>query len=226
MNIVINPAYLVVAGLVYLYLFYKIRELKRANVVQEKIYVDRSGIESNPPVNFIDVESNRTINFKVGGQDISICHLPWMEGIGAIKKIATLFTYMKQALDANTQDKREELSNNVFYANSYRTIVALIYELAKPHAKNKRKLKKALLKKSKDDTMFIIGVCQEIVDYWRYMGKLIALLAKGTTVRETVGSAFTWKDLNPDNDGKILIKQRFVPCTPTHGFKTKKQETK
>lgn len=226
MTLVIGLEYLLVFGLILSYLIYKIIDLKGKSVRVETVYVDRSGIEENPPKKYIDISSNKTINFKLDSETIHINHLPWQDGIRYINKIYFLFGHLEGYRKYQPKGKIDEMKNNFLYLRTYSHIVLLVYKLAAPHSKNKRRLKKELFKRAKKDTLFTISLIQEIIDYWRYMGELTALLARGKTIRAMAGNGFTWRSYVTDREGRISIKRRFVPCTPMQNTSTTKQSEK
>jgi len=192
-----------------LYLLFKIWEYSRMIKSPEVRYVDISGIINNPPT-FQEVWKNQTINFKLGKEAIRISHMPAMDCISYISKISACYIKLDEYTKYMPNGKLDTFINNQRYINIYRYLILLIYKLSKPHAKKKGVFRKELFKRGKKDTQFIMSITEQILDYWKYMGKQRALLAQGKTLRMIHGDRFTWDKLKMDGQGKILKTPRYV----------------
>jgi hypothetical protein len=204
---------MVLIGLSLIYLIKRIFILwDRVKKSEYEVYVDTSGVASNPP-SFIELANNKTINIKFDDQSIVINQISFNKGLNVINKISLYFTALNEAIKHEPKDEKEEIQFNGYKVQIYNSIVNQIYELSKHFVKNKRNYKKKLLKKAKDDTAFILNVCAEIIDYWGCVGKLVTLLSKGQTLRQTVGGGASWNSLNMDLTGKTEIKPRYALST-------------
>jgi hypothetical protein len=205
--ITISLVYLIISGLVFLYLIFKIFEYKSKIAKPETVYVDTSGIAINPP-SFIDTIKNKTINFKVDDIEIKICHLSVVNGLNKIERIASLFMRLNQLFEIESNNKLDEMKSNLLKDAIFKQIVHQLYLLSKPFCKKKRKLKKRLLKLAKNDVEQVLLITEQVFDFWRYVKKLIALLARGSTLNQMVGERYTWSSYETDLTGKLIIKPR------------------
>ena len=199
----------VLAGCIIFYLIYKIITLKLKIYKNEfEVYVDTSGIAQNPP-KFIDLVNGKTINFKLGKDDICISQLSITKGLKNINSIVALFNMLRQTMEVELDKKSDKLKQDILKMNIYKKIVHQIYDLSKPFVSNKRRFKKELFNKAKDDFAFILRICEEVIDYWGYVGKLLGLLSQGATLRQMFGEKASWKSVSWDLDGEIEIKPRY-----------------
>jgi len=206
--ITVNITYLIIGGVILLYLIFKLFEYKGKLAKPEQVFIDSSGIASNPP-KFIDVLQNKTINFKVGKEAIIINQITIGTGLSTVNKIATLFNKLAEEFDKLPRSKVEEFKINLLKDSIYKQIVKQIYKLSKPFAKNKYKYKKELFKESKANHEKILLIVEQIFDYWMYIKKLLALLAKGGSQRMIIGEGATWNSYETDTTGQRIIKPRF-----------------
>jgi hypothetical protein len=203
---------LVVTGLVIVWLIFKLFEYKSKIAKPERVYVDSSGVAVNPP-KFIDVLQNKTINFDIGKFAIKVNQITIGNGLTIVRKIAKLYEALHIAMENIPDGKIAEMKNNLFKINAYNQIVYQIYLLSKPFVKSRRKYKKELFKMAKLDHQKVMLITEQIFDYWMYVGKLAALLARGATLRLTTGEKFTWNSYETDIAGNTIIKPRFALST-------------
>lgn len=203
----ISYVYLAISGLIFLYLLFKIFEYKSKIAKPETVYVDTSGIAVNPP-SFIETIKNKTINFKVNDIDIKICHLSVVDGLNKIERIASLFLRLNKLFEIETKNKVDKIKTNLLKDATFKQIVYQIYLLSKPFIKKKRLLKKELLKLAKNNVEQVLLISEQVFDYWRYIKKLMALLAQGVTLKQTVGERYTWSSYETDWTGRLIIKPR------------------
>jgi hypothetical protein len=183
-------------------LYSKIRNL------EFEVYVNTEGVVSNPP-NFMELMEGKTINFKLGKEIIHIPQISFIKGINTIDKIITLVNMLSEQMKIKSIDKIQEMKNNVYKMKTYNAIVYQIYDLSKNFVNNKGRFKKELFNKAKNDYVFILSICEEVIDFWSYVGKIMALLAKGKTKRMIHGEGASLRFLNTDINGKIEIKPRY-----------------
>jgi len=208
----INTAYLIVGGVIILYLLFKISELKSRIAKPEYIYVDSSGVSNNPP-KFIEVMQNKTINFKVGNETIIMSQITIGRGMTDINIISALLSQLIQQMEIIPKTDLQKMKINLIKSGIYKLMVEHIYSLTKAHAKNKRRYRKELFNIAKENTEYILLIVEQIFDYWIYIKKLIALLARGGSNRMINGEALTWNSYETDLTGQIIIKPRFVLST-------------
>ena len=186
-------------------------------------YVDTSGIQANPP-RFEELMKGVTINFDLDGEKISIPQVSITGGLSIIKKIRESYELIDVLVSQETLSAKDELKKNVSIVNTQNYITLLIYNLSKPFVKNKKNYKKRLFKKSVEDNEFIINICLQCMDYWRYVGKLRAILVVGGSLRAMYGGNAMLNYHKWDTGGKIEIKPRYVLPTNSSNKKTKHQE--
>ncbi|MBU1235026.1 MAG: hypothetical protein KKC77_19235, partial [Proteobacteria bacterium] len=172
------------------------------------VYIDTSGIAINPP-KFIDVLQNKTINFNIGKYAIKIGHISIGSGLTTVNKIAMLYNGLDKLTDQIPKNRMDEISINFRKVSIYKLIVHQIYLLSKHFVDNKRKYKKELFKFSNENQEKIMLITEQIFDYWKYIKKLLALLGRGGTLRQTIGERYTWNSYETDTNGKVIIKPRF-----------------
>jgi hypothetical protein len=205
--ITLHTAYLVAGVVIILYLLYKNREYKSKIAKPEVHNIDTSGIASNPP-EFIDILQNKTINFLIGKEKIVISQISIGEGFSKINLISSLYTNLYNLNEQIPKNEVEKFKLNMQKTRAYNLIVKYVYNLSKPFAKKKRVFKKEFFNLSKNpEKMFLI--CEQIIDYWIYIKKLQALLAKGRTGKMINGEWFTWNSCEMDIDGKRIFKPRY-----------------
>ena len=206
--ITLSLTHLVIVGLVFLYLMFKLSEYKRRMVAPEVVHVDTSGVATNPP-KFIDVLVNKTINFEVGKYSIKIEQLGIGKCMTTVNKIASLFEMLTVEIDRVPTGKVDEMKHNLMKDSIYKQIVMHIYLLSAPFVDNKRKYRKELINYSKDNHIKIFHIVEQVIDYWTYIKKLVALLSKGGSLKKTIGEWCTWNSLSMDSAGNHSIKPRF-----------------
>jgi len=211
----INIIYLLGGILIGVIVFWK----KKKSII-EYVYVDTTGIEENPPKNYIDVEQNKTINFNLDGESISICHLPIKLNVKYIEKIAYIYKLICQESEFVSKSKIEEFTHKVRYNILYTQSTKLVYGLSKNFVNRKRKFKRNLFKRSKRDTDFIMDIVEQILNFWMYRKKKALMLSQSQTLLSTVGKAYTWSSLSLDSRGKASIKPRFANASHMAGTKT------
>jgi hypothetical protein len=167
-----------------------------------------SGIGNNPP-KFVDLMRNKTINFVLGNEKIVISQVNIGKGLSTIELIARLFSGLQEEMAREYSNKLEEVKHNIIKWKYYKQIFTLVYNLSVPFAKNKRRFKKEFLKMASKDTEWTMLIVEQILDYWMYVGKLIALLGRGATLKQTHGECVGWNSINWESDGKIEIKPRY-----------------
>lgn len=175
-------------------------------------YVDRSGIVKNPPT-FIETLENKTLNFDYNGKIIRICHLPFVEQMKWVNKISGLFNILQLKNDETTAKAFEK--HNIKGADIITiidSIAVALYQLSKPQLSFRERIgrKKWMMKKAREDVNFLVGLSGEIFDYWQFMGKQFALLARGATMRMMYGPEASFNTISTDIHGNRLI-------TPRHG---------
>jgi hypothetical protein len=196
-------------ALVLIFLLYRIVQLfNRIKKCEYEVYVNTAGITSNPP-RFIELTEGKTINFRLGKEVVSISQISFNKGMETIERIQNLFTILSERIGHQPENEADKIKHNFLKINTYNLIVKEIYELSKPFARSKGKLKKELYKRAKKDTLFIMRICEQVLDYWIYVGKYTALLSKGKTLRQTFGGDATWNSINWDTTGKIDIRPRY-----------------
>jgi hypothetical protein len=209
MTVEILAGCLVVSGLIILRLIYRLVLVNLKLQKQEPVYVDTSGIDENPP-KFIEVVKNKTINFVLGKEKISIMHLSVTKGLNRIEKIAGLFYRLHEEFKKEYNTKLQKLAHTAIKKSIYNQIVIELYKLCKPFAKRKRRFRKELYKKASNDFEWTCLVIEQVFDYWAYVGKLQALLSRGGSIRQILGGNFSWSYTDWGLSGKPLIKPRFV----------------
>jgi hypothetical protein len=206
----IAPIYLIIGGLVVLYLIFKVFEYRAKIGKPEVSYVDTSGIPVNPPT-YIEVIKNKTINFKLNNKwDVKICHLSLTNGLNTIQKICILFDNLNVLMTKQCKTRLEEIQNNFLKSAAYKNIINQVFILSKPFVESKRRYRKALYKKALKDFEWFLLVVESIYNYWIYLGKLQALLSRGKTLRLINGDLFTWNSYEMDSDGKHIVKPLFA----------------
>jgi Trp operon repressor len=179
----IAPIYLIIGGLIVLYLIFKVFEYRAKIGKPEVSYVDTSGIPVNPPT-YIEVIKNKTINFKLNNKcDVKICHLSLTNGLNTIQKICILFDNLNVLMQKQCTTRLEEIQNNFLKSAAYKNIINQVFILSKPFVKSKRSYRKALYKKALKDFEWFLLVVESIYNYWIYLGKLQALISRGKTLR-------------------------------------------
>lgn len=188
-------------------------------------YVDTSGIMENPP-RFIDTWKNKTINFDLGKHSLKINHLPILENIDVISRIAGHFAVIKHGVESAYNAPFSKTDKIRVYQTHYMRLIALLYKLGKPHSK--RGFKNAFYKRAKNDFNFILGVSEQIFDYWQNMGKLLGVLSQGLTPLLVYGETLGSGRLKWDDQGKRLITPRydFIPKSKLREMKEKEKKTK
>lgn len=198
-----------IAGLGFIFMIFKIRELKHKLKEPYLVYVDTGGINKNPPA-YIDTWRGKTINFKLDKYIVTISQLPFLMCLNHMRQIENLFRLLKENLEYKSESKQDKILHQIKYVTIYKTIIQIIYKLSKRFVDNKHGYKKALYKKAKQDVTWMMDVIEQTLDYWGYVKKKINLLAKGSTLRQMGGENFTWNSLEMDRQGKILLKPRFA----------------
>jgi hypothetical protein len=168
------------------------------------VYVDTSGIKSNPP-NFIETANNKTINIKVNDKhNLSICHFSINNAFTKLRIISGLF----KALDILMNKSEDNLKNKATMLLVHNRIVTEIYRMARPFAK--LGFRKAFYQKAMNDILWTLKIAEDIYDYWCLLGKLLALLSQGTTIKQTTGGQDIMSSCEWDRDGNPLIKPRYA----------------
>jgi len=176
----ISPEIIILfSGLVIFYLLYKNRELAKKILKPEIQYVDTSGIIENPPKNYIDVRRNKTINFKLDKYTVSVCHLPVLRGISYVEIISSLYLSFLKSVENKPSGKIMQLAKTLVVYKTYMQIVKVLYMLTKSFVDKKIGYKKALFKRAKDDSEFIMDICEQINDYWMLVKKKTFFSGKG-----------------------------------------------
>ncbi len=206
--ITINIFYLVVGGVILLYLLFKVFEYKSKIAMPEQVFVDTSGVATNPP-NFIDVLQNKTINFIIGSEKIVIRQLSIGSGLTTVNKISMLFERLALEIEKIPKNKLDQFNINILRTGIYKQMVFQIYLLSKPFVKSKRKFRKQLFKESSENHEKFLLIVEQVFDYWMYIKKLLALLSKGGSHRMTIGEGSTWNSLEMDIGGNRIIRPRF-----------------
>jgi len=201
--------YLIIAGIVLLWLVFKLFEYKSKIAMPEQIYVDSSGIANNPP-KVIDVLQNKTINFELGKHFVKVSQVTVGTGLTIINKIALLYEALQQEITKKPGNKVKEIQRNFIKVGIFKQIVYQIYLLSKPFVKSKRKFRKDLFKEADKNPEKIFLITEQVFDYWSYMGKLLAVLSRGGSRRMIIGADYTWNSLEMDSHGKTIIKPRFA----------------
>ncbi len=173
------------------------------------MYINTSGVSANPP-KFIELMEGKTINFELDEYSIHIAQVSFNKGMAIIEKIVFLFELLSEQMKVKAETRTEEIKNNLFKMKTYNALVGQIYNLSKHYVKSKAKFKKKLHKKANADFAWLLSICSEIIDYWTFVGKQLALLSKGKTIRQTFGADATWNSLSWDSSGAIEIKPRYV----------------
>lgn len=202
-----TPFYaLAIAGAaIIICLLYKYAELYRMFKANEFVqYVDTSGIAQNPP-SYIDVWEGKTINFKLDKWDIKIPQMKPDWCFKYLRRFAINYKLLLEQAEKETTSRLDQL----IYAGAYANVVRCIYGLSKHFISNKRKFRKALSARSRNDIMFILDISEQIYDYWIYVKKKIALLSNQTTLRKMAGASFADGSCKLDTDGKIYAIPRF-----------------
>jgi hypothetical protein len=207
--ITVDITYLVIGGVILLYLLFKLFEYKSRMAKPEYIYVDTSGIAHNPP-QFIEVTKNKTINFKIGSHHIIVSQITVNEGMVKINTIASIFKSLVEALESKPKNKLDQVRLNVVRAGLYKQAVANVFKFSVIFAKNKKAYKKAIFKYAKEDYEGMLLIIEQIFDYWIYLKKLKALLAQGGSHRMIIGEGSTWNSYETDMTGKRIIKPRYA----------------
>jgi len=198
-----------VMALAVIFHFSRIRELKKSIKDPQLIYIDRDGIDQNPPRHFIESWTNKTINFKLDKFTISIAQIPIHKNLRYLKKIAEYHNLLIKYVEYEPQNKIDEMRANLLYKQTYERIIELIYELSYQLVKKKKRFKKALYKKAESDVLWTLDVCEQVSDYWKLVKKKALLLAGQATLRQTVGEHCSWNSVNFDTGERISIKSRF-----------------
>ena len=216
----ISPVYYLVAGLSFfvIYLVTVILDLRKKVQKPETVYIDTSGIEKNPPV-MLETWQNKTINIKVNEKVcVSIPHFKALDCLKYIKRIAYLYRDLLRGFeDRKIHNDFLEAIESCLYMAKYRKICKYIYTLSKPFTRRKFRYKRAFFKRAYKDFNFILGACEEIIDYWSYVKKKLIFLASGTTERQMgmVGGISTVAYSIRDGNLKTSITPRFALSSNT-----------
>jgi len=205
------PTYgLVLIGLALLFLLYRLSEFySRIKKCEFEVYVNTAGIVENPP-RFVELMDNKTINIKLDKEAIIVNQVSFNKGMTHIQRISYLVELLNTTMQGVAKTKLDGIKQSVKKMTIYNQLVNELYGLSKHFASNKRRYKKELYKRTKDDFLFTLRVCEEVIDYWSTVGKLQALLGKGKTLRQIHGVNATWNSTKWDSDGRIEIKPRYV----------------
>lgn len=183
---VISLTHLIMVGLFFLvvYLVGVILDLRKKVQKPETVYIDTSGIDSNPP-KMLETWQNKTINIKVTDKVcVSIPHFKALDCIRYIKEIADYYKILLEKLEIEHKNKSQKLIGDLQYMVAYRQLCAWIYKLSKQFSNNKWKFKRAFFKRVKADFNFILNVSEEVLDYWSFVKKKLIFLASETTDRQ------------------------------------------
>ena len=124
MIITINAYWVILVGLIVLYL--AVKASKKA--YKETVYVDTSGIESNPP-NFLETLENKTLNIKVDEKNhISINHFNVATGLTRVKLISGLLKSLQILMDKSTGTLKDKAT--LYFVNG--KLITELYKLIKP----------------------------------------------------------------------------------------------
>jgi hypothetical protein len=202
---------LVVAGVVLLWLVFKLFEYKSKMVKPDRVYVDTSGITNNPP-RFVEVLQNKTINFVVGRWIVRVAQMS-IKDLTIVQRIAALYAQLQELFTNTPKNRVEEVRSNIAKDLLYRQIVGEIYHLSKHFVDKKRKYRKELFREARKNHEKVMLITEQIFDYWMYIKKLMSLLAKGGSLRQIIGDVYTWNSHEMDTNGMTIIKPRFVLST-------------
>lgn len=204
--------FLVIGGVIILWLVFKVFEYRSKVAKPERVYVDTSGITTNPP-KFIETLQNKTINFSIGSHKVSVSQLSIGDGLTTVNKIAALFKTLAKQVERTPKSRLDQMNINVLKTTTYKQIVYHIYLLSKPFVTSRRKFKKELFREAEKNHEKVLLIVEQIFDYWMYIKELLSLLARGGTLRMTTGDNFTWNSRETDINGNHIIKPRFALST-------------
>jgi len=213
MIITINAYWVILVGLIVLYL--AVKASKKA--YKETVYVDTSGIESNPP-NFLETLENKTLNIKVDENNhISINHFNVATGLTRVKLISGLLKSLQILMDKSTGTLKDKAT--LYFVNG--KLITELYKLIKPHAT--WRAKRAFIKRAYKDSFWTFKIVEEIYNYWMCVGKLLALLMEGQTLRMTTGGSAMLNSTRMDSDG-VTYKPRALERTSKRSMKSTEKE--
>lgn len=211
MSILISPV--LVAGLILFAIIQFFYYRKKMKILSRKIqepelvqYVDTSGVDSVPP-KYIDVWQGKTINFKLGKWSIIIPMVRAVDFFRYVEKIALNYETMRRMINKSSGNKWVD---NILYVRLHDHNAKLIYKLSCRFVKDKRKFQKALISESRKNVAFIIGICEQVLDFWALYKKKISLLAQGATERQMGGNPSAWNSSSSDGDGKTYAMPRYA----------------
>jgi len=226
MNSLLLILYPISIGLFFfcIFLLLKLSEAKRQTLKPEIRYVDTTGITENPPRAFIQVGSEKTINFKLDDYSVTIPMLGITEAHDFVSIIAQCFAVIGQLTDhkkvnqdlngTRTKEQKlrwwvEEKKTDIQINRTYKFATKKIYDLSIKHVNKKKGFKKALYKKMKDDFMWGLDVLENMNDFWNTVKRKVFFLSRGTTLRQTDGYNSIWNDYHMDANGNRLVKPRY-----------------
>jgi hypothetical protein len=205
-QIIIDPMYLAICGIVIILLILRIiyqslenKYLSKQVKKPEVVYVDKSGITSIKDMNFLDVKKKKTLNFKVGKEAFSITQIKVMQTLTIFDEMVLNFQRLKAVQESKVEAKMKQIYYNKIYAD----IGELIYQLALPISKSKKRLKKEILLMVRNDVESVLDIASNIINYWLPVKKKALLLAKGTTLQQTAGKGSSWNSVAVDMDLNI-----------------------
>lgn len=204
---------IIAGGCILLAIIYHIRAvtiLKVKIAAPNLVYVDREGIQKNPPQYFIDAYTNKVINFKVNDFIITIAQIPIFPNLNYLKLMAEYHSILIKYVDVMPTNEKDKLEADRVYKEAYERIIDLIFHLSYQFVKNKKKYKKQLYQRCHIDVLFTLDICEQISDYWKLIKKKALLLSSQTTLRQTVGEGFSWNSVDLGTGKRITIKPRYA----------------
>lgn len=195
-----------------------ILHIRKVNILKSKIaapnivYVDREGIDTNPPQHFIETFKNIVMNIKVDDEyTFTVAQIPFLKNLRYLKLMGDFHRLLVDQLEYEPKDDEDRIKSDLIYKEVYMRIIGIIYDLSYQFVKNKKKYRKRLYDRCENDVLFTLDICEQVSDYWKLVKKKALLLGQEATLRQTVGEEFSWNLVKMDTKKAILTKSRYGP---------------
>jgi len=212
--------YLFISALAGLFLGYVLKP--KTKTIQKFYPVDSSGIEVNPPKNFIDIWAGKTLNLKIKDLEVTIPPMPINQALSNIRLLQSCYASLEEISksDDTPLDNKQIKERQGIIINLYHGIIGIIYLLSRDSVHGWRarwKYSRKLMKAGMDNHEIVLSITNEILKYWSFLGLKKKALAVGKCFEEIHGGGYTWNSSGTGDQQKILITPLYeLPLnTPT-----------